>query len=68
VAARTERFETRAITAVAVAHTVHDAYPGFLGVLLPILIARYDLTLATAGLLASVVTLASLTQPLLGYS
>lgn len=62
-----ERFETRAVSALAAAHTVHDTYPGFLGVLLPILIARYDLTLATAGLLASVVTLASLSQPFLGY-
>lgn len=61
------RFETRAVTAVAIAHTVHDAYPGFLGVLLPILIARFDLSLAAAGLLASVVTLASLSQPALGY-
>lgn len=61
------RFETRAVTAVAIAHMVHDAYPGFLGVLLPILIARFDLSLAAAGLLASVVTLASLSQPVLGY-
>jgi hypothetical protein len=42
------RFETRAILGVAVAHCVHDAYPGFVGVLLPILIARFDLSLAVA--------------------
>jgi len=61
------RFETGTIVALGLAHCVHDVYPAFLGVLLPTLIARFGLSLTVAGLLASVLTLSSVTQPLLGY-
>ena len=61
------RFETGTILALGIAHCVHDIYPSFLGVLLPTLIARFGLSLTVAGLLASVLNLTSVTQPLMGY-
>lgn len=60
-------FHAGAVFSLAAAHFVHDTYPGFLGVLLPILIDRFGLSLAMAGLIASVMSLSSVTQPALGY-
>ncbi len=48
----------------SLAHLVNDSYGGFLAPMLPLLAAKYGLSLAAAGLLASLQTLAaSLTQP-----
>ncbi len=48
----------------SLAHLINDSYGGFLAPLLPLLAAKYNLSLAEAGLLASIQTLAaSLSQP-----
>jgi len=60
-------FHAGTVLGLTLAHIVNDTYPAFLGILLPLLIARFDLSLGFAGLLASVLTLSSLGQPLFGY-
>ncbi|RJP74238.1 MAG: MFS transporter [Candidatus Zixiibacteriota bacterium] len=51
----------------SLAHAVNDLYSGFLAPLLPLLAARHGLSLAGAGLLVTLQTLAaSLSQPLWG--
>jgi FSR family fosmidomycin resistance protein-like MFS transporter len=49
------------------AHLVHDGYMSFLSILLPLLIAKFGLTLFLAGLLAPIGQLASTGQPVFGY-
>jgi MFS transporter, FSR family, fosmidomycin resistance protein len=61
------RFDTPTILSVAGAHLVHDTYPAFVGVLLPLLIPKLGLGLAAAGLLAATFRLATGIQPILGY-
>ncbi len=60
-------FDTPTILAMSVAHLVHDAYPAFVGVLLPLLIPKLGISLAVAGLLAASFRLATATQPFLGH-
>ncbi len=60
-------FDTPIIVSVAAAHLVHDTYPAFVGVLLPLLIPRLGISLAVAGLLAASFRLATVIQPILGY-
>lgn len=60
-------FDTPTIVAVASAHLTHDAYPAFVAVLLPLLIPELGISLAVAGLLASVYRWATVVQPILGY-
>ncbi len=59
-------FRTSTITLVAGGHLVHDMYPAFIAVLLPLLIGELGISLAMAGLLAAVFRLASAVQPVLG--
>lgn len=47
-------------------HFVHDTYPAFLSPLLPLLIAKHDLSLGAAGLLLSTLRWSALIQPFLG--
>jgi len=48
-------------------HMASDIYPGMLSPLLPLLLARYDLTMATAGLLVMVLqAFCNLGQPIIG--
>jgi FSR family fosmidomycin resistance protein-like MFS transporter len=61
------RFDTPTILSVSAAHMIHDSYPAFVGVLLPLLIAKLDLSLAGAGLLAATFRLATGVQPFLGH-
>jgi len=61
------RFDTPTILSVSAAHLVHDTYPAFVGVLLPLLIPKLGLGLAVAGLLAATFRLATGIQPILGY-
>jgi len=61
-----ETFDTPTIVLVSAGHLVHDMYPGFIGVLLPLLIPSLGISLATAGLLAAVFRLATGVQPVLG--
>ena len=60
-------FDTATIVTVSAAHLVHDSYPAFVGVLLPLLIPKLGIGLVVAGLLASTFRLATAVQPLLGY-
>ena len=64
--AHTAPFDTPTIVVVSGAHLVHDAYPAFIGVLLPLLIPKLGITLAVAGLLAATFRLATAVQPILG--
>lgn len=59
-------FGTSTITLVAGGHLVHDMYPAFIAVLLPLLIGELGISLAMAGLLAAVFRIASAVQPFLG--
>jgi FSR family fosmidomycin resistance protein-like MFS transporter len=60
-------FDTPTILFVSAAHLVHDTYPAFVGVLLPLLIPKLGISLAVAGLLAATFRLATGIQPVLGY-
>jgi MFS transporter, FSR family, fosmidomycin resistance protein len=59
-------FDTPTILFVAGGHLVHDTYPAFVGVLLPLLIPKLGISLAMAGLLASTFRFATAVQPILG--
>jgi FSR family fosmidomycin resistance protein-like MFS transporter len=64
---RTERFFGKAAY-LAMGHFVTDLYPGFLPPLLPLLIDKFQISLTSASLLATILTVsASLTQPLFGF-
>ena len=52
-------FDTTTIVTVSAAHLVHDSYPAFVGVLLPLLIPKLGIGLVVAGLLASTFRLAT---------
>jgi len=60
-------FDTTTILAVSGAHFVHDVYPAFIGVLLPLLIPKLGISLVTAGLLATTLRWATFVQPVLGW-
>ena len=60
-------FETTTVVAMSGAHFVHDAYPAFMGVVLPLLIPKLGLSLAEAGFLASGIRWTTLLQPFIGY-
>ncbi len=60
-------FDTPTIVAVSGAHLVHDTYPAFVGVLLPLLIAQLGISLTVAGLLAATFRVATAVQPILGH-
>jgi FSR family fosmidomycin resistance protein-like MFS transporter len=59
-------FDTPTIVTVAGGHLVHDTYPAFVGVLLPLLIPKLGISLAVAGLLAATFRVATAVQPILG--
>ncbi len=59
-------FDTPTIVLVAGGHLVHDTYPAFVGVLLPLLIPKLGISLAMAGLLAATFRFATAVQPILG--
>jgi len=65
---RRERFrDARALWAATFAHFLNDFYVAFLAPLLPLVVARFALSLALAGLLATVLTTsAAMSQPLFG--
>lgn len=65
--ARGDGFDPRALWAVTVAHFLNDFYVAFLAPLLPLVVAKFNLSLALAGLLATVLTTsAAMSQPLFG--
>lgn len=61
-----ERFKTKAVLLLSACHFVHDIYSAFLSPLLPLLITKFSLTLARAGLLSTVMQLPSLLNPFIG--
>jgi FSR family fosmidomycin resistance protein-like MFS transporter len=63
----TGAFDAGTIVSVSAAHLVHDSYPAFVGVLLPLLIPKLGIGLAVAGLLASTFRWATAVQPVVGY-
>jgi FSR family fosmidomycin resistance protein-like MFS transporter len=65
--ARGDGTDPRTLWAATFAHFLNDFYVSFLAPLLPLVVARFDLSLALAGLLATVLTTsAAMSQPLFG--
>lgn len=60
-------FSTGEVFSVAGGHLFHDLYTSFVAPLLPLLIDKLSLTLTSAGLLATLLRLPSVLNPLLGY-
>src|SRR5256885_7453768 len=59
--------DRRLLLATTAAHFLNDFYVAFLAPLLPLVVAKFNLSLALAGLLATVLTTsAAMTQPLFG--
>src|SRR2546422_9325228 len=59
--------DRRLVLAATAAHFLNDFYVAFLAPLLPLVVAKFNLSLALAGLLATVLTTsAAMTQPLFG--
>src|SRR2546426_12616721 len=57
--------DRRLVLAATAAHFLNDFYVAFLAPLLPLVVAKFNLSLALAGLLATVLTTsAAITQPL----
>ncbi len=61
-----KRFQTSNIILISLTHLFHDIYTSFLAPLLPLFIARLNLSLTLAGLLAVVQRIPSLLNPLVG--
>jgi MFS transporter, FSR family, fosmidomycin resistance protein len=61
------RFNRGTVSLLSGAHFAHDAYPSFVGVVLPLLISKLGLSLAEAGLLASGIRWTTMVQPVFGY-
>lgn len=59
-------FQTRKVVAIAIGHFSHDLFSSALAPLLPLIIQKLNLSLAMAGMLASIQQLPSLIDPLLG--
>ncbi len=60
-------FDRRGVLLLSGAHLAHDVYPAFLGVLLPLVIDELDISLAFAGVLASMIRWSTSLQPVLGH-
>jgi len=63
----THPFEMKRILSLAATHGLHDTYQGFLPPLLPVFITNLSLSKAEAGLLALLLDMPSLLQPLIGH-
>ncbi len=62
-----DQFETANVVAVCSAHAVHDTYQAFLATLLPVLIERFSITTAEAGIFSFTNQILSLFQPAFGH-
>jgi FSR family fosmidomycin resistance protein-like MFS transporter len=62
-----ERFQVAGVITVAAGHALHDTYTAFLPPLLPVLIEKFSLSTAQAGLLSVFMQWPSLLQPFIGY-
>ena len=66
-AGRGDGVDQRTLVAATCAHFLNDFYVAFLAPLLPLVVSRFNLSLALAGLLATVLTSsAAMSQPLFG--
>jgi len=63
----TGRFETANVVTVCSAHAVHDTYSAFLATLLPVLIERFSISNAEAGVFSFINQALSLFQPAFGH-
>src|SRR3970040_1712570 len=64
---RGEGFDARTLWAATCAHFLNDFYVAFLAPLLPLVVAKFNLSLALAGFLATVLTTsAAMSQPVVG--
>ncbi len=63
----THPFEMKRVLSLAATHGLHDTYQGFLPPLLPVFITILSLSKAEAGLLALLLDMPSLLQPLIGH-
>ena len=61
------RFDAPTVLLLSGAHFVHDAYPAFTGVMLPLLIDKLGLTIGQAGVMASGIKWTALLQVVIGY-
>lgn len=61
------RFDMRTVLLMSGAHFVHDCYPAFVAVLMPLLIPKFGLSLAEVGILSSGIRWSTLAQPIVGY-
>jgi FSR family fosmidomycin resistance protein-like MFS transporter len=61
------RFNVRTVLLLSGAHFVHDAYPAFTGVMLPLLIEKLSLTIGQAGLMATGIRWTTMLQVPIGY-
>ena len=61
------RFDAPTVLLLSGAHFVHDAYPAFTGVMLPLLIDKLGLTIGQAGAMASGIKWTTLLQVVMGY-
>ncbi len=59
-------FQTGGVLLVSFCHFVHDIYSSFLYPLLPLLIEKFSLSLARAGLLSTVLQLPAILNPFIG--
>jgi len=62
-----DEFDKKTVTLLALAHLTHDSYPAFIGVMLPVLIPKFGISLAAAGVLSSGIRFTTSIQPVLGY-
>jgi FSR family fosmidomycin resistance protein-like MFS transporter len=61
------RFNIRTVLLLSGAHFVHDAYPAFIGVMLPLLIEKLSLTIGQAGLMSTGIRWTTMLQVPMGY-
>jgi len=60
------RFETANVVTICAAHVTHDSYQAFLATLLPVLIERFAISTAQAGVFSFINSMLSLFQPVFG--
>ncbi len=63
---RQSRFRTTEILLLSGAHFIHDVYASFLAPLLPLLIEKFSITLAQAGMLSAIMQAPALLNPFIG--
>lgn len=63
---KTKKFQLGNVLTVSAAHLVHDIYSSFLAPILPLLIAKFSISLSLAGFLSVVGRIPSLLNPFIG--